>query len=90
MSVKRREGVVSTGFVYPELYHKILLIIISCKLFERDFRDSTVDNLGTIGRCVCHYSVIEHRGGMQSVPHFTLPSVLDFGSCDFGQTFFPS
>ena len=90
MAVKRCEGVVSTGFVYPELYHEILLIIIACKLFEWDFCDSTVDNLRTIGRRVCHYCVIEHRGGMQSVPHFALPLVPDFGSSDFGQTFFPS
>ena len=88
MAVKRREGVVSTSFVYPELYHKILLIIIACKLFEWDFRDSTVYNFWIIGRCVCHYCVIEHSGGMQSVPHFTLPLVLDFGFYGFGQTFF--
>lgn len=88
MAVKRREGVVSTSFVYPEHYHKILLIIIACKLFEWDFRDSTVDNFRTICRCVCHYCVIEHSGGMQSIPHFILPLVLDFSSCDFGQTFF--
>ena len=90
MAVKRREGVVSTSFVYPELYHKILLIIIACKLFEWNFRDSTVYNFRTIGRCVCYYCVIEHSGGMQSVPHFTLPLVLDFSFYGFGQTFFPS
>ena len=64
MAVKRREGVVSTDFVYPEFYHEILLTIIACKLFEWDFCDSTVDNLRTIGRRVCHYCVIEHRRGM--------------------------